>query len=57
MGMVIDSVASIGLVLLGKVDDYLAGNLPAFFIDGQPLPQPVATDTKGQRNDEQRSAD
>jgi hypothetical protein len=40
LGMVIDSVAAIGLVLLGKVESYLAEDLPALFIDGPPRPQP-----------------
>jgi hypothetical protein len=40
MGMVIDSVALMGLILLGKVEGYLAGDLPAIFIDGPPRRQP-----------------
>jgi hypothetical protein len=40
MGMVIDSVAATGLILLGKVESYLAGDLPALFIDGPPPPPP-----------------
>jgi hypothetical protein len=40
MGMVIDSVAMTGLILLAKVESYLAGDLPALFIDGPPRPQP-----------------
>jgi hypothetical protein len=40
MGIVIDSVATTGLILLAKVESYLAGDLPALFIDGPPRPQP-----------------
>jgi hypothetical protein len=45
IGVMIDSVAFAGLLLLGKVEDYLAGVLPALLNDGPPRRQPNTTDT------------
>jgi hypothetical protein len=52
MAMVIDSVALIGLLLLGKVENYLAGDLPAFFIDGPPRRRPAERSEKQQATGE-----
>jgi hypothetical protein len=40
IGMVIDSVTMTGLILLAKVENYLAGDPPVLFIDGPPRPEP-----------------